>query len=103
MLRSLRSQMLSSHMQLGGGVTEKAQGRFGDAKSMPQITGALKKAAYDPRVSGILLKVSPLSAGWAKLQEIRQYIEFFRSLTPSRCPSITSLYRISQGLLDSIV
>lgn len=78
--------MLSCHMQLGGGITEKAQGRFGDAKSMPQITGALKKAAYDPRVSGILLKVSPLSAGWAKLQEIRQYIEFFRSSTSCLLP-----------------
>ncbi len=65
-------------MQLGGGITEKRQGRFGDAKSMPQITAALKKAAYDPRISGICLKVSPVSAGWAKLQEIRQYIEFFR-------------------------
>ncbi len=65
-------------VQLGGGITEKRQGRFGDAKSMPQITAALKKAAYDPRISGIVLKVSPLSAGWAKLQEIRQYIEFFR-------------------------
>lgn len=67
-----------SCMQLGGGITEKRQGRFGDAKSMPQITAALKKAAYDPRISGIVLKVSPLSAGWAKLQEIRQYIDFFR-------------------------
>ena len=65
-------------LQLGGGITEKRQGRFGDAKSMPQIVSALKKAAYDPRISGIYLKMSPLSAGWAKLQEIRQYIEFFR-------------------------
>lgn len=60
-----------SGVQLGGAVSEKRQGRFADAKSMPQITGALKKAAYDPRVSGIFIKVSPLSAGWAKLQEIR--------------------------------
>jgi hypothetical protein len=58
-------------VQLGGGITEKRQGRFAGANSMPQITGALKKAAYDPRVSGIYLKISPLSAGWAKLQEIR--------------------------------
>lgn len=65
-------------VQLGGGITEKRQGRFGDAKSMPQIISALKKAAYDPRISGILLKLSPLSAGWAKLEEIRQYIKFFR-------------------------
>lgn len=67
-----------SVLQLGGGITEKRQGRFGDAKSMPQIVSALKKAAYDPRISGIYLKMSPVSAGWAKLQEIRQYIEFFR-------------------------
>ncbi len=58
-------------MQLGGAITEKRQGRFAGANSMPQITGALRKAAYDPRVSGIFIKVSPLSAGWAKLQEIR--------------------------------
>jgi protease-4 len=59
-------------LQLGGGITEKRQGGFtGDAKSVPQICGALRKAAYDPRVSGVFLKVSPLSAGWAKLQEIR--------------------------------
>ena len=32
--------------------------------------GALKKAAYDPRVAGVYLKVSPLAAGWAKLQEV---------------------------------
>ena len=69
---------LLSVLQLGGGITEKRQGRFGDAKSMPQIVSALKKAAYDARISGIYLKMSPLSAGWAKLQEIRQYIEFFR-------------------------
>ncbi|EIE22855.1 protease IV with duplicated peptidase family U7 domain-containing protein [Coccomyxa subellipsoidea C-169] len=65
-------------IELGGGITEKRQGRFAGANSMPQITGALKKAAYDPRVSGVLFKISPLSAGWAKLQEIRQYIDFFR-------------------------
>ncbi len=72
------AQWFAHCVQLGGGITEKRQGRFGDAKSMPQITAALNKAAYDPRISGIVLKVSPLSAGWAKLQEIRQYIEFFR-------------------------
>ncbi|BDA50409.1 Protease 4 [Coccomyxa sp. Obi] len=65
-------------IELGGAITEKRQGRFAGANSMPQITGALRKAAYDPRVSGIFIKVSPLSAGWAKLQEIRQYIDFFR-------------------------
>ena len=70
---------------MGGGITEKRQGRFGDAKSMPQIVSALKKAAYDPRITGIYLKMSPLSAGWAKLQEIRQYIDFFRWVVFQEC------------------
>lgn len=72
-------------LQLGGGITEKRQGGFGsNAKSMPQITGALKKAAYDPRVSGVLLKISPLSAGWAKLQEIRYLQQPHKELVSAR-------------------
>ncbi|KAK9917362.1 hypothetical protein WJX75_003547 [Coccomyxa subellipsoidea] len=79
-------------IELGGGITEKRQGRFAGANSMPQITGALKKAAYDPRVSGIYLKISPLSAGWAKLQEIRQYIEFFK-----QCGKFSIAYMAAGG------
>ena len=83
--------------------------RFGSARSIPQVCRSLQKAAYDPRVCGILLKISPLSVrgaptralalflvacnrtvsttavlmclrqvGWARLQEIREYIAFFR-------------------------
>ena len=39
---------------------------------------ALLKAARDPRIVGVCLKISPLQAGWAKLQELRQYIKYFR-------------------------
>ncbi len=42
--------------QLGGAISEERQGRFGSAKSVPQICSALKKAAYDPRVSGVFIK-----------------------------------------------
>lgn len=35
--------------------------RFGSAQSIPQVCRSLQKAAYDPRVCGVLLKVSPLS------------------------------------------
>ena len=35
--------------------------RFGSAQSIPQVCRSLQKAAYDPRVCGILLKISPLS------------------------------------------
>lgn len=89
--------------------------RFGSAQSIPQICRSLQKAAYDPRVCGILLKISPLAVceqcfavpscpftglglqvrlliciglqvrlkmevqvGWARLQEIREYVSFFR-------------------------
>eukprot|EP00891_Asterochloris_glomerata_P006294 jgi/Astpho2/6294/Aster-08346 len=45
---------------------------------MPQICEALLKAARDPRIVGVCLKISPLQAGWAKLQELRQYIKYFR-------------------------
>ncbi|KAK9846465.1 hypothetical protein WJX81_004557 [Elliptochloris bilobata] len=65
-------------IELDGAISEKRQGRFGSAQSVPQICRSLQKAAYDPRVCGILLKISPLSVGWARLQEIREYIAFFR-------------------------
>ena len=39
---------------------------------------ALLKAARDPRIVGVCLKISPVQAGWAKLQELRQYIKYFR-------------------------
>ena len=68
--------------QLGAGITEKKQGRFGAATSMPQLTEAITKAAYDPRVKGIYLKLSRLDAGWAKLQELARYLRFFRCGSP---------------------
>jgi hypothetical protein len=36
--------------------------RFGSAQSVPQVCRALQKAAYDPRVCGVLFKISPLAA-----------------------------------------
>lgn len=36
-------------------------------------------AALDYRVDGIFIKISPLSVGWAKLQEIAKYIAYFRA------------------------
>ena len=43
-------------------MSEERQGRFGSAKSVPQICGALKKAAYDPRVSGVYIKARACSS-----------------------------------------
>ena len=62
-------KLASGHAQLGGGITEKKQGGFfSEAQSMPQIIEAINKAAYDPRVSGIYLKLSRLDVGWGKVQ-----------------------------------
>ncbi len=46
--------------------------------STARLLQALLKAARDPRIVGVCLKISPLQAGWAKLQELRQYIKYFR-------------------------
>jgi hypothetical protein len=37
-----------------------------------QLCDALKKAALDPRVSGLAIEIGPLSVGFAKLIEIRR-------------------------------
>lgn len=71
-------------VQLGGGITEKKKsGLFNDAKSMPQIIEALNKAAHDPRVSGIYLKLERLDLGWGKVQ-----VPTFEYLTVSMAISI---------------
>ena len=38
----------------------------------------LRKAAYDPRISGVVVKIDPLQCGWGKIQEIRRHVEMFR-------------------------
>ena len=44
-----------------------------------QLTRALEKAAYDPRIKAVYLKIDILSVGWAKLQEISEYLELFNA------------------------
>ena len=51
---------------------------FSSAISLPAICDCLTKAAYDPRVAGVFLKVGALECGWAKVLEIRRHLEFFR-------------------------
>ncbi len=46
--------------------------------SLPQICENLIKAAHDPRISGVILQVEPLSCGWAKIEEIRRHIEYYK-------------------------
>jgi protease-4 len=49
---------------------------------------AIDSAKTDPRIVGIVVRVAPLSTGWAKLEEIRQHLLSFRS---SHKPSICYL------------
>lgn len=65
-------------MKLSGKIAEQPQSRFSSTLSLPDICGSLYKAAYDPRVKGVVVKIDPLDCGWAKLQEIRRHVEFFR-------------------------
>src|SRR5579872_7271315 len=49
---------------------------------------AIDSAKTDPRIVGIVVRIAPLSTGWAKLEEIRQHLLSFRS---SHKPSICYL------------
>ena len=65
-------------IRLEGDLPEKRQSRFSGNTSVALLCESIRKAAYDPRVTGIVLTVDLLSCGWAKVQEIRKYLEFFR-------------------------
>ena len=40
-----------------------------------QICAALQKAALDPRIKGVAVEIGPVAAGWAKVQEIRRWVQ----------------------------
>lgn len=62
-----------------GAIAEKKQPRFSSTVSMPALCESLRKAAYDPRVAGLYMNIDILDAGWAKIQEIRSHIDFFKA------------------------
>eukprot|EP00240_Pyramimonas_obovata_P005752 CAMPEP_0118943552 /NCGR_PEP_ID=MMETSP1169-20130426/38547_1 /TAXON_ID=36882 /ORGANISM="Pyramimonas obovata, Strain CCMP722" /LENGTH=318 /DNA_ID=CAMNT_0006888835 /DNA_START=52 /DNA_END=1004 /DNA_ORIENTATION=- len=51
---------------------------FSPDVTLPQLCSCLKKAAHDPRISGVYLKITPIGCGWAKLDELRRHIAYFR-------------------------
>lgn len=55
-------------LKLTGQVAEQPQGRFSSTVSLPALCECLKKAALDPRISGVVVKIDPLACGWGKLQ-----------------------------------
>ena len=75
---------------VAGAIAEKKQPRFSTAISMPALCESLRKAAYDPRVAGLYLNIDLLDCGWAKVQEIRSHIEFFKA---SNKPTVAYMKR----------
>jgi protease-4 len=71
-------------MRLSGEIPEKARMElpdFLDGKTGATVAGiwlSLKKAAVDPNIKGIIVQPEGISAGWAKLEEIRSDLEQFR-------------------------
>ncbi|KAJ8901717.1 hypothetical protein NDN08_003923 [Rhodosorus marinus] len=49
-----------------------------ESPSLPELTTNLIHAAHDPRISAVYLKIEPLACGYAKLEEVRRHMEFFR-------------------------
>ena len=68
-------------MAIGDSVAESS-GRaspFGKKEvTLPRVVSNLQKAAADPRICGVYLKISPLACGYGKLGELRRQIAEFR-------------------------
>lgn len=69
-------------VSLSGQIVERPLELFGSRAigplSVREIDSALRQAADDDRVSGVLLDIGPLATGFAKAQEIRAAIHAFR-------------------------
>ena len=51
----------------------------GSSFDMIDVTGALRKAAADERIDGVWLRVRAATAGWARLDDLRESIEAFKA------------------------
>lgn len=65
-------------IKLSGSISEKLQSRFSPTPSLPALCDALEKAAYDPRITGLVVRIDPLAVGWGKVIELRRYVELFK-------------------------
>jgi len=71
-------------LELGGALPEVAppSSPFSQAPpSLPALVDSLRKAAVDPRITGVYIKISPIAAGWAKMGVVRKAIAQFRQQT----------------------
>ncbi|CAN1831994.1 Serine protease SPPA, chloroplastic [Linum perenne] len=65
-------------MSLAGTITDVKGRWLSPELTLPEICESFAKAANDPRISGIFLKINNIDCGWAKLDEIRRHILKFR-------------------------
>lgn len=90
------AQMISSNsvlvLDLSGSIVEQRPNDFSSALFGSQVTvlhevnDSIDEAANDYRVKGLVVRIAPLEAGWAKLEEIHDHLlSFRRSGKPSIC------------------
>jgi protease-4 len=77
-------------LELGGEIEEvRPPGLFGRAQGVTvlhEVLDAIATARDDDRIAGLVVKVTPLATGRAKIQEIRnQLLDFRKSKKPSIC------------------
>jgi protease IV len=77
-------------LELGGEIEEvRPPGVFGRAQGVTvlhEVLDAIDTARNDSRIAGLVVKITPLATGRAKIQEIRnRLLEFRKSKKPSIC------------------
>src|SRR5262245_1926369 len=50
----------------------------GEIDTLPEIVGSIERAAKDPRIRGLELRVGVLDLGWGRAQELRAALATFR-------------------------
>ncbi|KAL2610043.1 hypothetical protein R1flu_028616 [Riccia fluitans] len=65
-------------LKLSGPITEQVPSRFASNLSLPMLCQNLTKAANDPRIAGIFLRIEPIDCGWGKIDEICRHIDYYK-------------------------
>ncbi len=79
-------------LELGGPIEEQRPGgAIAELTGPPilvmhKVLDSIRTAKTDPRIAGLVVRITPLDAGWAKTEEIReQIIDFRKSGKPALC------------------
>jgi protease-4 len=71
-------------LEVAGGLPERPSATWSELLETPRpslraMVEGIDRAARDDRVKGLVLRVGPLSAGWARVQELRDALVRFKS------------------------